>query len=100
MLAPRVSAGYQACKIPSTRGATHAPLPEVVHVWQQVPKSLHRVHKSEQREQEPQDSRQEFHVGLFRAPTANLNSFPGLDFLEGQDQCRKMLAQVFEAIGG
>ena len=40
------------------------------------------------------------HIGLFRAPTANLNNFAGLDFLDGQDQGWKVLAQVFQAIGG
>ena len=49
----------------------YAPLADVVqfrwkgHVRQQVTKSTQRVHKSEEREQEPQEFRQEFHVGLF-----------------------------------
>jgi len=34
-------------------------------VRQQVTKSTQRVHKSEEREQEPQEFRQESHVGLF-----------------------------------
>ena len=46
-----------------------APLAEVVqfdgkgYVWQQVTKSPEPVHKSEEREHQPQDFRQEFHVG-------------------------------------
>ena len=84
----------------------NAPMDEVVrfhgkgHVRQQVTKSTQRVLKSEEREQEPQEFRQEPHVGLFRAPTANLDNFPGLDFLEGQDQGRNVLAQMFQTVGG
>ena len=99
----------------------YAPVGEVVqfrgkgYVRQQVTKSLQRIHKSEERQQDPQDFRQRSHVALFchassrcaahglrvlQPPTANLNNFPGLDFLEGQDQGRKVLAQVFQAIGG
>ena len=48
-----------------------APLPEVVqfrrkgHVRQQVAKSPQRVHKREECKHQPQESRQESHVGYF-----------------------------------
>jgi len=87
-------------------GFAGAPMDEVVHfhgkghLRQQVTKSPQRVFKSEEREQEPQEFRQGSHVGLFRALTANLNNFAGLDFLNSRDQGWKVLAQVFQAIGG
>ncbi len=56
--------------------------------------------RGEEREQEPQEFSQGSHIGLFRARTANLKNFAGLDFLDGQDHGWKVLAQVFQAIGG
>src|SRR5260370_33935285 len=68
----------------SVQRKRYAPLADVVqfrrkgHVRQQITKSPQRVHWSEEREHEPQEFRQEFHVGLFCHVSSRNFSLPFL----------------------
>jgi hypothetical protein len=47
-----------------------------------------------------QSSKSQFSDSLLAFVSPNLNDFPRLDLLEGQSKGRKVLPEVFKAVGG